>query len=117
MRGALEHPPAEIGAAVGRAHQVDLLARALADIADPQILGERIEAAAERVPEAVGPDFRAARRAVREGIAGRDGIVAQRIGREGVAARVDAQDLAEQTLVFWALLLGSPPPPPSPTPM
>src|SRR5688572_1870902 len=46
---SLENAPAEIGAAVGRPHQVDLLDRVLADVADPEISGERVEAPPERV--------------------------------------------------------------------
>jgi len=96
-RGAFEDSPAEIGAAVGRPHQVDLFAGALADVADPQILGQRIEAGAERVPQPVGPYLRAAA-ALGERIAGGNGVVAQRVGREVVAAHVDAKDLAEEDI-------------------
>src|SRR5690606_6790941 len=70
-RGALHDPPAEIGPGIARAHQVDLLAHALADIADPQIAGDRVEAVPEWIPQAIGPDLGQAP-AAGEGIAGGD---------------------------------------------
>src|SRR5690606_1341564 len=89
--------PAVIAAALD---DVDLLERVLADVAEPELAGRRIEAPAPRVPQAPREDLRAivlreigVRRAARlpgEWIVRRDPV------RRGRAADVDPEHLAEQ---------------------
>ena len=85
---ALVAAPPEVQAAApagGRGREVDLLAVALADVRDREVAGRAIEREAPRVAQPVRPDR------VAERVVGRDGVGARR-----GAARVDAQDLAEQ---------------------
>ena len=84
---------------------IDFFARALADVADPQVAGQAIEAVAERIPHAVGPDFVVAgydRRHVathrRYGLDRRDRVVAVRVAGKVVAVDVDPQNLAQKVV-------------------
>ena len=87
---ALEHPPAEVGAA-GR--HVDLLPGGLADVADEELARHPIEGKAKRVAQPEGVDLLTARRPSREGIVGRDPV------RERArSVDVDPEDLSEQVV-------------------
>ena len=92
-RPALERPPAEVRAlAPAAAHVVDLLPRALADVADGERAVRAVEGEAPRVAQAVGVDLAArARRGRRTGCS-RARVYGLAAGRR----RLDAQDLAEQ---------------------
>ena len=139
---ALEARPAEVGAAGGALGAVvDLLAAALADVADRDRAGDRVEGEAERVAQADRVDLVAAggrrrtgcrRGSCRSACGPGPSASARRRGRpwaspsfrpsrswrdgqpSALPARVDSQDLAEQALGVLRVVGGSPPPPPSP---
>src|SRR5262245_56627978 len=68
---------------VSRGDDADLLEGKIADVGDPQVPRERIEAHAEGVTKAPGEDLATRARLAEEWVVGRDGAV-----------EVDAQDLA-----------------------
>src|SRR3546814_3933716 len=100
----LDDRPAEIRSAVTGPHQVDFLDRRLTDVADQQVPGHRIEAGAERIAQAQGPDLPSPT-AAHERVVRWNTIVARGIAREGIAADVDAQDLAEQDIAVLSVIL------------
>ena len=67
---ALHPVPAEVQAALAGARDVDLLPRALADVADPQVARLAIERQAPRVAQAVVPDLVRAVRRSTNGLSG-----------------------------------------------
>jgi hypothetical protein len=83
--------PAEVQAEPVEREPVDLLARALADIADQHRVGLRIDPEAPWVAQAVGDDLRPRAGGRRERVPGRDRV---RIA----VARIDAKDAAEQVV-------------------
>jgi hypothetical protein len=92
--------PAEVLAALSRGGQVDLLARVLPDVADPEVAGLAVEGEPPGVAQPVRPDLVAAARGAGERVVLRD-----RVGRATRApARVDADELAEQRVEILAVV-------------
>ena len=98
------------------ADDVDLLPRALADIADPQVAGRGIEPDPPRIAQAAQPDLGQG-----TGDAGDTGC---RPARHTALARVASGPLTSMRRILprsvssrWPLPSGSPPEPPSPIPM
>src|SRR6185436_17988944 len=88
----LQPVPPEVRPAIrARGLEVDLLPRALPDIADPQVTGRRVEREAPRVPQAVGPDLWARTRPADERVVRGDRV---RLARRGSGR--DPQQLAEE---------------------
>ena len=77
--------------------EIDFLETVLADIRDIEIAESAIEAVAERVAQAEGPDLVGSGRPD-ERIVGRHRIVAVRVGGKVVAVNVEAEDIAEQVV-------------------
>src|SRR5439155_7220287 len=91
---ALHDVPAEVRTAkAARPHAVDLLVAVLPDVADPQVAGLPVETEAPRVAQPIRPDLRPVARLAGERVVGRDPVW---LGRPGIGAHVDAQELAEQ---------------------
>ena len=84
---------------------VDLLARALADVADIDVAVRGIEAHAERVAQAQVPDLVGAGFAD-EGIVRRDGVVARRVGGKIVAVDVEPEDFSQQRVDVLRVVVG-----------
>src|SRR3546814_19789910 len=89
----LDDRPAEIRSAVTGPHQVDFLDRRLTDVADQQVPGHRIEAGAERIAQAQGPDLPTPT-AAHERVAPWNTKVASGIRREGNADDHEAENHA-----------------------
>ena len=75
---ALEDAPAEVAAPstdlpVNARRAIDLLPTVVADIADPQVVADRVDAPAPRIAQAVGPDLIASR-ATHEGVVSGDAV-------------------------------------------
>src|SRR5262249_59610262 len=86
-RAALVAGPAEVGALAG----VDLLPRVPAHVADVDLVGDRVDREAERIPQAVRVHLGAVTRRA-GGVV--EGVVRQAAAGEGI----DAQDLAREAV-------------------
>ena len=89
---ALHVVPAVVEPAHAGRLEVDLLARALSDVADEHVAGRAVEREAPRVPQAVGPDLPARARDAHERVGGRDRV---RPGRVDVEAELLAEHLGQ----------------------